>query len=128
MNLDEIVAKASEEIDAVGESNVMIANYFGEKQSIVNDPKWVQSDGWNYLKYHKSWEWLMPVIEKLAKTKGIHFASWCDGTLWVYRFEEQGGGILSQGIKEEPINAAYKAVCEMVAILVKQKEAKENDD
>jgi hypothetical protein len=111
-----------ERLSQKGRDNVMLANYFNVLQHIVKNPKWLDTDAVKYLLFDRDWNTLMPCIEKLAKTRGIHYTCWCDGDFWVYRFEEQGGGILAQGISNTNVDAAYKAVVEMVKVFIKREE------
>jgi hypothetical protein len=72
------------------------------------------TDNWVHhsisLKFESDWNWLIPVIEKIANEKGVHYTHWYDGELFVHRFETLSGGILSQSVGKVNINAAYNAV------------------
>lgn len=49
----------------IQEGNVLISNFMGD---VTGDPaEWVTTDKRfvDKLKYHSSWEWLMPVVEKI---------------------------------------------------------------
>ena len=45
--------------------NVMLATYMGDRNSVLNDPKWQPTDAEKYLKYHFDWNWIMPVVIKI---------------------------------------------------------------
>lgn len=96
--------------ETITDQNTVIAKYLGvltkENNVLFNDVLYRIEDA----KYSKSFDWLMPVIEKIAKTKNVHYASWCDGLVFVHRFETYDGGILSQGVSVNNIDAAFNAV------------------
>lgn len=61
------------------------------------------------MKYHTSWDWLMPVVEKIEMVKGVHFVIselGCD----VYSFGKQ----ISNSREETKILTVYKAVVEFI--------------
>lgn len=68
-----------------------------------------------YLSYHKSWDWLMPVVEEIEKTKGIHV-----------EFSQVGCRILSFGkdtaltISDKKINAVWGSVVKYIEQLNKK--------
>lgn len=108
--------------EQISEDNVMLAKYFDEFKHITENPKWRQSDGEKYLKYHNQWDVLMPCIERLiTEDKNTHYISWCSGDQFIYRFETNGGDILTQGIHNDNISAAYKAVVDLVRLRLKTK-------
>jgi len=45
--------------------NEIIAEFMGDRDKILCDPKWMKGDELVYLRYHLSWDWLMPVVEKI---------------------------------------------------------------
>lgn len=46
--------------------NELIAEFVGDRTSVINNPKWQQGDELIYLKYHKSWDWFMPAYSKFS--------------------------------------------------------------
>ena len=73
----------------------------------------------NELKFHKSWDWLMPVIEKI-ETLGYSFEK-------NYQPIEEdwqslivkGEDILYQEFDPESIKASYYAVCKLITDIIK---------
>lgn len=67
------------------------------------------------LSYHKSWDWLMPVVEKIENTKGIHV-----------EFSQVGCRILYFGkdvamtISDRKINAVWGSVVKYIEQLNKK--------
>lgn len=61
----------------IGESNKLIAEFMGRCGKVskhlywVNIPsvKWVTVE---QMQFHTSWDWLMPVVERIANVKGFH--------------------------------------------------------
>lgn len=45
--------------------NELIAEFMGDRGKILRDPKWIPGDELVYLRYHLSWDWLIPVVEKI---------------------------------------------------------------
>lgn len=58
------------------EGNQLIAEFMGVKKNVYNEDQYISADfpgavcvdTWN-LKYHSSWDWLMPVVEKINGLK-----------------------------------------------------------
>ena len=99
------------------DKNRLIAEFMGLDQ--VDIDTWY--DEHNELKYHKSWDWLMPVIEKI-ETLGYTFEKnyqpidkdW--QSLIV-----KGNDILYQEFDNESIKASYYVVCELITQLWEKK-------
>lgn len=58
--------------EEITEGNILIAEFMGGKKLVNNDglftywgPDNFQHESGEYLKYHSSWDWLMPVVEKI---------------------------------------------------------------
>lgn len=49
--------------------NELIARFMGDVGHILSQPKWRSGDELIYLKYHKSWDWLMMVVQKIESTE-----------------------------------------------------------
>ena len=47
------------------EENKLIAEFMGNRDLTLYHAKWQKGDDIIYLKYHTSWDWLMPVVEKI---------------------------------------------------------------
>ena len=71
----------------IGESNKLIAEFMQAKNEISDvyylpefghyfnsygQIEWNECFRSNELKYHTSWDWLMPVVERIANVKGFH--------------------------------------------------------
>ena len=59
------------------EGNTMIAEFMEWRMANdgYNDTMFNGTDKYcmiDNLKYHSSWDWLMPVVEKIEKIKGVH--------------------------------------------------------
>jgi hypothetical protein len=95
------------------ENNKLIAEF-------MDYPDLGTEGDFSYLKYHKSWDWLMPVIEKI-ETLG-------------YKFEKnyqpidqdwqslivKGNDILYQEFSENSLDSSYYVVVEFIKELNKQ--------
>ena len=114
------------------EDNKLIAEFMGFTKDSENlyliDDYSLRSDGEhqatyvNEMKFHSSWEWLMPVVEKIEETEvNGDYASMiikqgsCEIEMFEYRKEQKDGEKLRvfffQGSK---IEATYKAVVEFI--------------
>lgn len=58
------------------------------------------------LKYHKSWDWLMPVVKKISEFKDIQKYKESEGWLAYYSLET--------GLFEVDIERVYKTVVEFI--------------
>lgn len=91
------------------ENNKVIAEFMG-----LNIDKGVQADYMQHeLKYHRSWDWLMPVIYKIESMgcEVVHRVGDCV----VYKIDEQENYrciIDIQGVNK--LNSTYKAVVEFI--------------
>lgn len=61
-------------MEDITKNNKLIAEFLGHTRTgdtynIPNEHPYLHQE---YLKYHKSWDWLMPVVEKIEKVKGAH--------------------------------------------------------
>ena len=103
--------------------NKLIAEFMGLKEHkgsyyFINKEEWIPDVE---LEYHKSWDWLMPVIEKI-ETRGYTFEKnyqpidkdW--QSLIVKRND-----ILYQEFDAESIKASYYVVCELITQLWEKK-------
>lgn len=92
--------------------NELIADFMGVKIGVdqyswrpgVSDPIKVEN-----LAYHKEWGWLMPVVEKIERIKGVHLVIselGCD----IYSF----GKKISDSREETKIATVYKAAGEFI--------------
>ena len=50
-------------------NNKIIAEFMGFKYNKLKVKKWEDTNGWQYseLEYDSSWDWLMPVLNKISK-------------------------------------------------------------
>ena len=53
------------------ESNKLIAEFMGDITSMNAKVSFSKNCGVNDLQYHTSWDWLMPVAEKIYKERGL---------------------------------------------------------
>ena len=87
--------------------NELIAEFMGDQQWFFKDPKRQPGDEVTYLKYERSWDWLIPVVEKieveLCKYSSSHFAEIFNGTV------------------NTDINVTYPVVIEAINWINKQK-------
>ena len=51
------------------QNNKLIAEFMGEDVSTIQQDTWGCKQ--NELQYHKSWDWLMPVVIKIGGSKNI---------------------------------------------------------
>jgi hypothetical protein len=97
--------------------NELIAEFIGDQGQRLNDPKWKSGDELIYLKYHKSWDWLMPVVEKIETLKfsvmviGKYTRIQCP-----HPYKE-----FATDICETKIQSVYKAVVEFIKWYNQQK-------
>ena len=116
----------------IQENNKLIAEFMGEPIEIDYEGTPLY-DGWKDLEYHESWDWLMPVVEKIntldGKYKGsIYSDPWgivkCN--IWMKIKEKNHYELLSRPhFKNEdfknPINSFYKTVVEFIKWYEKRK-------
>ena len=72
------------------------------KEGFREEATWYALDGWvkdDELQYHKSWDWLMPVVDKMNTTE-----------LW----DEYDISYLATYLVSVDINATYNAVVEFI--------------
>lgn len=92
----------------MNEDNRVIAEFMGLELSVFDDsPKNFSSlkHYKNELKYHSSWEWLMPVVEKIEKIFDEH-----DGYYGVYISSNScsiEGTLLHKALKDSAYGAVY---------------------
>jgi len=70
----------------------------------------------NQLEYHSSWDWLMPVVEKIAKD--YDFNLWSTNDFWACNISRQDVSVTEHPIGDmggaEPIYCVYKAVIQFL--------------
>jgi hypothetical protein len=99
-----------------GEENQIIAEFMGDRENILRDPKWKSGDEVVYLKYHSSWDWLMPVVEKICDLSydfHIHIMNHQRKICHVGVDTWNGTPIIHQE-NELSINAVYNVVIEFI--------------
>lgn len=54
--------------------NQLIAEFMKDKKAldVYRHPKYLESDDQQYVKYHKSYDWLMPVVQKIGTYLLVH--------------------------------------------------------
>lgn len=68
-----------------------------------------------YLRYHESWDWLMPVVEKISKNYDVSICYFdADCACYINKQSIEGFEICSYGNFEPSILNAYKAVVEFI--------------
>lgn len=101
--------------------NNLIAEFMGAKQDSYPDsmPKWVNIFGiWEdnpKLEYHCSWDWLMPVVEKIAKEFDvtISFMPNAIDATYINRPDTIDGEVTSLG-GMSPIENTYYSVVKFI--------------
>ena len=117
------------------EGNKLIAQFIGLKRGwwihqekpLTDDKKqWCDMDGKTFLgtrvyydkdlKFHESWDWLMPVFEKIEQiselSPSINFG--CGTTIWTDGAGTTRIEIFPETKKESNINISWKAVIEFI--------------
>lgn len=61
--------------------NELIAEFMGDRDKVLCDPKWMKGDELVYLRYHLSWDWLMPVVQKIERVLSEYHSK---DTSWLY--------------------------------------------
>jgi len=86
------------------ENNELIALFMGMKRGvIVNEIGYYNVDE---LEYNCSWDWLMPVVEKLEQIKGIHIIITSQLLCEVFHF----GKLIARCSSESKLLSVYDAV------------------
>lgn len=97
--------------DVYSKVEIPMDKYYDADQFYIRDEDWAPEIGdviYGTLKYDTSWEWLMPVVQKIERIKGVHCVIsevGCD----IYFF---GNGIYAR--EETKIKTVYKAVLEFI--------------
>lgn len=104
---------------------VMVGNYFVN----VSEDKWFECE---YIKYHSSWEWLMPVVEKIESIYdsfhgyfGVHISSnscCVQGTKLDTRPGKEHYAYFNEVVHETKIRAAHYAVYQFITWFNQQKQ------
>lgn len=94
--------------------NEIIAEFMGDKDKILCDPKWMKGDELVYLRYHTSWDWLMPVVEKIESLQGRTAILFSNTHKHICTISERDHTMLAQKDGETKIEAVYKAVFEFI--------------
>lgn len=104
----------------INEGNLIIAKFMGDKEYVhkAHFKHWMREEaeliGIEDLQFHSSWDWLMPVVEKIRDLGSIDivisikrsvFISWDDGT--AYFKQTLGNG-------RNSIETTYEAVIEFI--------------
>ena len=91
------------------ENNKVIAEFMG-----LNIDKGVQADYMQHeLKYHKSWDWLMPVVEKMESMGCV--VKHHHGDCIVYKIDEKENyRCIIEMIGLNKLENTYKAVVEFI--------------
>jgi len=94
------------------ELNKLIAEFMGEINSIEDKISFTKNCSTDELKYHTSWDWLMPVVEKINNLKTLHFIV-LEGkrVQWIVE-DDESMPIVYQG--KPMIEMTYQAVVEFI--------------
>ncbi len=70
------------------ESNKLIAEFMGDNHTVLSGDEMISLSEWRNartLQFHKSWDWLMPAVQKAANIPedGYVFARSLDGGLFM---------------------------------------------
>ena len=113
-----------EEIEII-EENKLIAEFMGAEKSHFGDyivyPLNVDANAfgkteYSDLKYHSSWNWLMPVVEKigLLKYPFYIYTSHIQKSACIYDLKNGYTIVKESGVKTSLIEYTYKAVVEFI--------------
>ena len=103
--------------------NELIAEFMNDQKWFFNDAKRIAGDELVYLKYHKSWDWLMPVVEKIAKLNyGVSITTWpkewdapiVGVQVMIHDNGDDGPVIERHSEPEQMITSIYKVVVEFI--------------
>jgi hypothetical protein len=91
--------------------NKLIANFMFEETMPINQ-----------MQYHKSWDWLMPVVEKIESFEGGEDGDLMRGHLYNFRIEQHFVNIFDaesmddiiEMIGDSKLDATYNAVVEFI--------------
>ena len=98
----------------------MLAEFMGVNNPFPEYPKvFIVDDEKTYLKYHNSWDWLMPVIEKIGDTRIYSDRGYKVEIVNGYtKIEGTGGRIFyNSSVEGGMLNATYKACVQFVGWL-----------
>jgi len=104
------------------ESNVFIAEFMGFKKDAVKNfyrvPKYyIETILWkdwctiNEFEFDFSWNWLMPVVEKIEEDKNIHFKIYYKSCL-IFNFTD----VIVSRIENTKIKAVWKSVIDYIIL------------
>lgn len=112
----------------ITQMNEAIARFDGWETHFYNDTLFFRKEGKSYfnsdLKYHTSWDWLMPVVEKIEKDycniiELVIYSSSCCIDKWNPHTGKYDSFIHETGNKRD---AVYKAVYQFITWLNQQKQ------
>lgn len=106
----------------IEEKNRIIAEFMGVEFTKIGErfmasptPNEVGSCWEEQLKYHTSWDWLMPVVEKIESVRnedGYHLIVCIEGT--VCKIQNEDGSIIVDADDVSKMAAIYKAVVQFI--------------
>lgn len=111
----------NEGADVPKSDNELIAEFMGHVPSNNFGPPCIFTgkntlSGWEFLQFDTSWDWLMPVVEKIEARERTLINIYGDGTkIWV---DDKDGNELfattQHGNKDHKIGHVYRAVVEFI--------------
>lgn len=97
----------------VGSDAELIARFMGGKfypNGIHSEWRFPDGSRPKELLYHTSWDWLMPVVEKIHKIKGIHYIIEGSCCMVIYNY----GNLIVKESTDSMIETVYRAVGEFI--------------
>lgn len=112
------------------EGNKLIAEFMGLKPRFVEYPnaqinRWEVDihNSWQPMCYHESWDWLMPVVDKIKEMKHpiYLYQSHIQSTVEIFEMKNDHYIVRESDTLSKPIEVLFRALVKFIKIYNKEK-------